>query len=103
MKKDLNSIFNFLLDDMFEVKTHTVKTEEDFVTLSIIAPGHKKENFSIELKGDKLYISMPEDTKKVFRIPSSVFTEDISAVYEAGILKIKFSKKEVETRKITIS
>lgn len=100
MKKDL---LNFIIDDIFNVKTHEVKSDKNSVVLSVIAPGHKKENFSIELKGDKLHIEMPEDVKKVFRIPPSVSTEDISAVYEAGILNIKFGKKEVETKKITIS
>ena len=99
----MSDVFNFFFDDFFPAKTHEVKTDENNVILSIIAPGHKKENFSVELEGDKLFILMPEDTKKTFKIPPTVSTDDISAEYVAGILKIKFNKKELEKRKVTIS
>lgn len=99
----MNNFFNFIVDDIFSVKAHQVTTEEENVILSIIAPGHKKENFGIELKGDKIHISTPEDTKRIFKIPSSLSKSDISAEYDAGILKIKFGKQEEETRKIAIT
>ena len=105
MKNDMNSLFgdfSFFFDDMFPKKTHEVKTIGENVILSLIAPGHKKESFSVKLEGDKLYITMPEDTKKTFRIPPTVSTDDISAEYVAGILKIKFNKQEVIKREITI-
>ena len=106
MKNNMNDAFegfSFFFDDFFKAKTHEVKNTEDKVILSIIAPGHKKESFSVKLEGDKIYISMPEDVKRTFKIPPTVSTDDISAEYVAGILNITFKKQDIKKREITIT
>lgn len=100
MGNNKNDLFNFFFDDFFAVKTHRVKTTKEAVVLSVIAPGHKKEDFKVEVSEGKVHVFMPQNTKRVFKIPTTVSTHDITAEYTAGILNIKFLRKNEE--KITI-
>ena len=82
--------------------------------LEIVAPGKKKEDFTIEIKNDLLTISAEEKNEseekeknytrkefsyssfsRSFRLPENVKTEDVSAEYNEGILKIAIPKKEL--------
>jgi HSP20 family protein len=88
------------------------------VILHVIAPGMTKENFTLDLKEDRLVITgeriLPEEEKesyktiesrfgkfqRVFKLNKEVNTEKISARYEEGILKITLPLNEkVETKK----
>jgi len=118
-----HSYFGSLLDDFFQLdplvkrplnarddRVH-VQSHEDRHEIFIAAPGLKKTDFNIQLKGGKLTISydacVEEDTKtcrsfsksafsKVYDISSGVTPEDIKAKYSAGILKVIVKRPESE-------
>ncbi|MGV3460137.1 MAG: Hsp20/alpha crystallin family protein [Flavobacterium sp.] len=94
-------------------------------TIQLLAPGFKKEDFTLEVDNDVLEISAnlaetEEITgkftrrefkatpfKRTFKLPQTVNQEAIGAGYEGGVLSISLPKKEEaqpkEKRAITIS
>ena len=87
--------------------------KQDGFEIHLVAPGLKKENFSINLDENTLTISYKEEekkeeedekfTRKEFRISSFkrsfnlnqlIDSENISATYVDGILKLSLPKKE---------
>ncbi|MBN1253478.1 MAG: Hsp20/alpha crystallin family protein [Bacteroidales bacterium] len=103
-----------------------IKTTEDNFIVEVAVPGMKKEDFKIDLKDNNLTISSEkEENKEVtegeytrkeysyqsfsrsFSLPNNIIDSDnISAKYENGELKITIPKKEEakpkEPRKIDI-
>lgn len=122
---NLPAIFNdFFTRDLFRPSFATtgvstpavniIETNEDF-RLEMVAPGMKKENFSLELQDDVLNISYDhednrEDAKRgwkyrtreynyhsfarSFSLPETVETDKIQAKYEDGILNVIIPKRE---------
>lgn len=93
---------------------NVIETNDDF-RLEMVAPGMKKENFSLELQDDVLTISYDhEDNRegvrrdwryitrehnyhsfsRSFSLPETVESEKIQAKYEDGILNVIIPKKE---------
>lgn len=93
------------------------ETENEF-TVSVAAPGLKKNDFNIDVDGNMLTISSEkEETKeekdarytrkeynyssfsRSFTLPDDVNKEKIEARYEEGVLKLALPKKE-ESKKV---
>lgn len=121
--------FNSFLEDFFghdsrEVfDTRTMRTpavnikeSENGFDVEVAAPGLNKDDFKIELEGDRLTVSAAiehkneEKTEKYFRkefgyqsfkrnftLPKTVDRESIKANYENGVLHLNIPKKEVAT------
>jgi HSP20 family molecular chaperone IbpA len=98
----------------------TIKFEKDgeeYVDIRLAAPGLRREDFTVELKGAHLTIGYSVDEKhdysfasrkvqKTFRLPAGVQQEQISARYEDGILHVEFpagtQKETKQAQKIDI-
>lgn len=103
-----------------------VSEEKDAFRLSLAAPGMSKADFNVDVDGDILTISAEKEEKKEskdgkvnreeynyssfsrsFRLPEGIKRENISAVYQDGVLKLTLPKKEerqteTQTKKIEI-
>lgn len=98
-----------------------VTENEQNYSVSVAAPGLKKEDFKIDLSGNVLSISAEKEEEKEekegkynrkeynyssfsrsFTLPEEVNREQIEAKYEDGVLKLVLSKKE-EVKKANIS
>ena len=96
-----------------------VKENKDDYTVSLAAPGLKKEDFTLDIEGNMLTISCEKQeteeekdekyTRKEynfysfsrsFTLPEDVKQEAIDARYEDGVLKIKLPRLE-EAKKLT--
>ena len=102
-KHDIFGNFHFFFDDYYAAKSYEISETEETLTISIIAPGNKKEDISVELVDNKLKVRAPEQREKSFELPNNVDSSSISAKYETGILKITLNKNKIEKRKITIN
>lgn len=90
------------------------ETDENW-KVEVAAPGKTREDFNIELENDMLTISSEEkkenetsekngrftrkefgysNFRRVFSLPETVNSEEISASYENGVLMINLPKKE---------
>lgn len=129
-RNNSNGNFPFVMDEIFRdllggtqvtrpFPPVNIKETEQSFTVELMAPGKKKEDFSIELDKDLLSISSQiktENTEQVegkftrkeftqssfkrsFTLPETVNNEGINAVYEDGILKITLPKREEELPK----
>ena len=87
--------FSFFFDDYFAVKSYTKAETDDYILISVVAPGQDKSKMKLQVKGNNLLIFVHEQRPKKFEIPSSVDLTDISAEYIDGILKIKLGKKNI--------
>jgi HSP20 family protein len=95
-----------------------IETDNDF-RLEMVAPGMKKEDFKVELQGNRVTVSYDhEDNRdgqrrtwqylvheynyhsfaRSFALPETTEAEKINATYENGILNLVIPKKE-EARK----
>ncbi|MCU0375406.1 MAG: Hsp20/alpha crystallin family protein [Chitinophagaceae bacterium] len=119
--KTWNGLFNELFGEMEQAfnPAHTqpvpavniIETAEGYHA-EVIAPGRKKENFSLKVENQLLVISYqadetatPENWKRVrteykagnfkrtFSVDDSIQTDGIQAKYEDGILKLFLPKK----------
>ena len=115
-----SDFFNDLFENMSvpELKGSTVphvnisETDENF-TLEMAAPGLKKEDFNVKVENDMLTISSEKKEEssekkgkytrkefsyssflRSFTLPEMVNSENISANYEDGIIKVILPKKE---------
>ncbi|MBS1915338.1 MAG: Hsp20/alpha crystallin family protein [Bacteroidetes bacterium] len=96
-----------------------ISENKDGYTITVAAPGLKKEDFDVRTKGSLLYISAEKEDKKdekegnyrsreynfssfsrTFNLPVGVNAEKIEASYEDGVLKLALPKKE-EAKKTT--
>jgi HSP20 family protein len=91
-----------------------IKETQDAFSVSLVAPGLKKEDFNIELDKEVLTISSDVKTesteqadgkftrrefvqasfKRAFTLPETVKEDEINAAYADGILTITLPKKE---------
>ena len=118
------SSFDHLFEDFFRndlsvrpagrPAVNVIENEQSY-TVELVAPGFQKSDFVIEVKDDTLRLAVEKKEEKTeeqpnfrlrefrsnsferrFRLPETVNQEDISAVYDSGILKVNLNKKEVE-------
>jgi HSP20 family protein len=122
LSPSFNSFFNDLLNDSYfdkvavgtSIPAVNIKDNEKDFSVSIAAPGLKKEDFKIALNHNVLTISSEQSSEKEekeegkytrkeynyssfsrsFTIPDTVETDNIDAKYENGELKITLPKKE---------
>lgn len=103
--KPMNSLFNrYFMSDFFEEHPGTyTKEHEDSFVIEVALPGLKKDEIKISTKERVLNISAEHNSEsnarqvsynRVFALPDSVDTDNISATYEQGILTVKVPKKE---------
>lgn len=118
INKMIDSFFNSSISDIIgaeftdsQPSANIVENEGDF-TISLAAPGFNKEDFSIDILKDQLSISAElkevhndkeqsytrreynyTGFKRSFHLPETIDTEDITARYEDGILRINVGKK----------
>lgn len=95
--------------------------DEQAFEIHVAVPGMKKSEFQVDLTEGKLTISgerrLEEKREgrsfhslethygafsRSFYVPDSVLSEQIEAIYEDGVLKIKLPKVEKRTQKATI-
>jgi len=74
--------------------------KDNSLIFNLVAPGMKKEDFKVETEED-IFTVKTEDYEKVFKLPKRFKTKDISAKYEAGILKIIFELKKPKEIEVT--
>jgi HSP20 family protein len=94
-----------------------ISENQDTFTVSMAAPGMKKEDFKVDLERDLLTISAEKEEKeenlsrqeynytrftRSFTLPSSVVKDKIEAQYQDGVLKLTLPKTE-EAKKATAS
>ncbi len=110
-----NTLDHFFVPDYSTNKpaVNVIESENGF-RIELAVPGLKKEDFKIDVDGDRLTISAEKKNEseekgekysrkefsyqsfqRAFTLPETVDAEKISAVYEAGILNISVPKKEL--------
>lgn len=83
----------------------TVREQDDKFEISLLAPGLKKEDFSITVGGNSLTISYDAGDRKdhyayatkyskTYTLPTHANAENIDASYESGILVVDVPKTE---------
>jgi len=109
------------LERFMSVPAVNVKENTDHYTVSLAAPGLKKNDFDINIEGNMLTISSEKDESKEvkddkftrkeysyssfsrsFTLPEDVKQDSIDAHYEDGVLSIKLPRKE-EAKKLIAS
>ena len=120
-----NLVFPSLIDEMFKPDwfggidtsnkapaVNVLETDENF-EMELFVPGRKKEDFTIAVEKVLLTVSAEDNLantegkftrkefefkafKRVFSLPETVDTSEISVEYNAGILKFVLPKKEKE-------
>lgn len=93
---------SFFFNDYSTAQSYKIEYNDNNTVLFFVAPGFKKEQFLIENRFDKLYVTIPEQRQKTLILPDNVDLNDISAEYKAGILKIKLRLKKFKKNKIEI-
>ena len=110
-----------LLGKLMTLPAVNVTENNDNYTVSLAAPGLKKEDFKVDVDGHMLTISSEKEVKKEendekytrkeysyssfsrsFTLPEDVKQDAIDAKYENGILSIRLPRKE-EAKKIAAS
>lgn len=114
---------NLLNFDDFDLLTEkrnvpvNVKEKPEYYNLEIAAPGFDKNDFKIELDGNRLLISgfkkIDETDKylskeyeysfqRTFMLDENIHAEKINAKYDAGILNLNIPKKQIKQKLIQI-
>ena len=104
-----------LAETNFSIPAVNVKDTADSFKIEMAAPGLKKDDISVHLENGVLTISSEKESessdkdkegnytrrefnyrsfKRVFNLPESAATDDISASYKDGVLDILIPKKE---------
>lgn len=115
----LDEFFNRSLSDfvgndatLTQPAVNVVETD-DTIKLELAAPGFEKQDFSVNVENELLTITAKHEAKKEetnerftrrefavtsfkrsFKLPKTVNQENISAVYEKGILNVTLGKRE---------
>jgi HSP20 family protein len=106
------SLGNFAKDFISQNPAVNTKERENSITIELAAPGLAKSDFQIALEKNVLKISVKkeqletsEDVKalrkefsyfnfeRTFNLTDTIDTENISATYDLGILKVTLNKK----------
>ena len=110
-----------LVGRMLTMPAVNIVENSNHYTVSLAAPGLKKEDFKINLEGNMITISSEKEEKKEqkdekftrkeysfssfsrsFSLPEDVKQDAIEAHYENGVLNIKLPRKE-ESKKASVS
>lgn len=110
-----------LTNKLYTVPAVNITENHNHYTVSLAAPGLKKDDFKIEVDGNMISISSEKEEKKEekdekytrkeysyssfsrsFSLPEDVRTDAIEAHYEGGVLNIRLPRKE-EAKKATVS
>jgi HSP20 family protein len=97
-----------------------ITEEKDHFSVSLAAPGLKKEDFKIDVTDELLSISAESESSKEekggkftrqeynyssfsrsFKLPESVMADKINAVYTDGVLRLTLPKKEEAQKSAT--
>lgn len=77
------------------------KFKGNVLTFELIAPGHKKEDFSVEMEQHYFTIeNEKEGYKETYKLPYHFKTNEVTAEYDAGILRLEFKTKKPKKVKI---
>ena len=77
---------------LYQGKVYELCKENDDSVLKLYVPGLEKQDFSLEQKGNEVYVSIHNEQHS-FYLPDQLRNHDISgAKYEEGVLKIRFSE-----------
>lgn len=120
MNTNRKSIFNDLIDEMFEFHNHnsltfsktSVSKTDDGLAVSILLPGFNKDEVKVSTQDDELIIEanterefpkfLSKNVKKTY-VLQDVDTDNVSASLENGILTILLkNKKKTKGRTISI-
>jgi HSP20 family molecular chaperone IbpA len=83
--------------------TYEVRDDNAFL-LNVNTAGIKKEDISVDTKGNKLYISIDEGSKFTTKgkysmvLPMDIDTESTVATYNDGILSLEMSEKQSKSK-----
>lgn len=105
-----DSIFNLFDDNkkLYDFLDYDVTTEGDVTTLEIAMPGFEKPEIEVSQDSGILRIrtTKPKETKLVHNVSMDFDLNDefseISAKYDAGILKITLVKQKAKDSKIIV-
>jgi|TARA_R110002074_G_scaffold88716_3_gene195371 HSP20 family protein len=118
--KVVNDIFNdfnnFSTRPRSSRNVDVSETEKSY-EISVAAPGRDRSDFAVTLKAGVLRITLSEDNETkstlaqspfdyTWKTPKGVGAEELSAVYDAGILKVsvaKPAKEQVATETIDVN
>tara|TARA_Y100000310_G_scaffold23903_1_gene22922 strand:- start:1031 stop:1435 length:405 start_codon:yes stop_codon:yes gene_type:complete len=111
-----DDFFNFganaVIDD-YSVRTNVSTTDEEY-RIDIVAPGLSKEDLTVKVENDQLYVSYDnENTDKtervyyrsfsrVWKLPADVAATSVRADYKQGILSVFVPRETPATTSITI-
>jgi HSP20 family protein len=92
-----------------------VQENAENITLEVMAPGRKKEDFQISLKGDRLTLGSESESeftdnyrsaefklmpfKRSFRVVTEIDEDKIQARYTDGVLYVTLPKKTADVEK----
>lgn len=102
MNNNINSPFSFFFDELYVGKSYTLTETDDYILFSVTAPGQDKSKMKIQLRGNNLFVTVPEQRPKKYEIPNTINQTDIKAEYVDGVLKIRLGKKDIIKRDIEI-
>ena len=111
-----DDFFNFganaVIDD-YSVRTNVSTTDEEY-RIDIVAPGLSKEDLTVKVENDQLYVSYDnENTDKtervyyrsfsrVWKLPADVAATSVRADYKQGILSVFVPRETPASESITI-
>jgi HSP20 family protein len=113
--RDINYVRGF--ENWDNTPRVNIAESSDKFIIELAAPGLQKENFHVEVEHNRLSISAKTEFtasegvritrrefgygtfQRVFTLPQTVNTENVSAAYEAGVLRVELPKKEESVRK----
>lgn len=90
-----NDYLELFSETEFPVRSRVKLSKEDTNYIEIIAPGHKKDDFSLSVDFEKITVSLKNGSyKEKFHLKNGFDKESIEATCDAGILTISVPYKE---------
>jgi len=86
----------------------TAHTDDEKITMEILAPGINKEDAEISIRDGQLAVAIPE-TKftpawdNVYKLPFSLEEKQVKAEYKEGILTVVINRPENYLKKVPIN
>lgn len=94
-------LLKHFLQDFYSEGTQMYSSRIGEDSVELIAPGHKKEDFSIELTDGILSVKIKEvGISRYYRLKHAFDEDNIKAEYDAGILKIHLVKTKPKKPKL---
>lgn len=92
MLDSVNKIINQPIMAPFVDDYAAVEDGETMGTYKLAIPGYSKEDVSVRLKKNRLYIYIDDELEKTLSLTSSIDKDKIGVSVEKGILQITFEK-----------